>query len=231
MRVSALTGLALRELWISYRLLLLLAAAIAGGIVSALRPDLGSDPATLALGIAGCGVVVSAVAAASLAAERRQGAVAWLVLRAVPRSSVLLAWFTAITAPVVLGLAAGAVLAWLALVGGPSQPLDPTAFAALGAAAAVTVLQALAIGLLIGALARPLLAAVLATSVSAAGLGAGFLLRVDASLLPTAGLGLLAQATSLDRPLSVGLGSLGLGLATTGLLMAAAAAALTRVDL
>lgn len=231
MRVSALTGLALRELWISYRLLLLLAVAIAGGIVTALRPDLGSDPATLPLGIAGCGVVVSAVAAASLAAERRQGAVAWLVLRAVPRSSVLLAWFTAITAPVVLGLAAGAVLAWLALAGGAFQPLDPTAFAALGAAAAVTVLQALAIGLLIGALARPLLAAALAASVSAAGLSAGLLLRVDAGLLPTAGLGLLAQATTLDRPLSAGLGSLGLGLATTGLLMAAAAAALTRVDL
>lgn len=231
MRSAALTGLALRELWISYRLLALLAVPLVGGIVTALRPEAARDPATLAWGIAGTGVVVSVLAAAGLASERRHGRVAWLALRAVPRSTVLLAWMGALAVPVLLGTTASIVLAWLVFSGGSFPPLDGISFAGLSAAAAATTLEAVAVGLLAGSLAPPVPAAVLAAGLSGAALGAGLLLPVDPGYLPTAGLGLLAQAGSLERPLSAGLQALGLGLAATGMLLATAAAALARVDL
>ena len=231
MRGAALTGLALRELWISYRLLALVAVTLAGGIATAVRPDAWRDPVTLAWGLAAGGVVVSAIAAAGLAMERRQGRVGWLALRAIPRASVLLAWMGALAIPVLVGSTAGLLLAWLVFSNGSLPTVDGISFAALGAAAGMTTLEALAIGLLVGSVARPAPAAVLAAVLSGAALAAGLLLPVDPGYLPTAGLGLLAQAGSLARPLSAGLQALGLGIAATGLLLAAAAATLARVDL
>lgn len=231
MRGAALTGLALRELWISYRLLVLVAVPLAGGIATAVRPDAAHDPSTLAWGIAAAGVAVSAITAAGLALDRRRGRVAWLAVRAVPRSSILLAWMAALALPVLLGLSASLLLAWFVLSGASFPIVDGMSFAALGGAAAATMLEALALGLLAGSLARPVTAAALAAVLSGAALAAGALLPVDPGYLPTAGLGLLAEAGSLARPLSAGLQALGLGLGATGLLLAAAAAALARVDL
>lgn len=229
--MGAVTGLAMRELWISFRLLALLAVAMAGGILTTVRPDAASDPQALAWGIAAAAVFLSGMSAATLAAERRHGGVGWLALRSVPRSSVLVAWFSAFAIPVLIGSAASAVLAWLALANGSFAAIDPASFAVLAASAATAALEALALGLLLGALARPLLAAILAVLLSVAGMAAGLLVPIDPGYLPTAGLGLLAQAETLERPLSSGLQALGLGLALTGLLMAAAAAAFARVDL
>lgn len=229
--VGAVTGLAMRELWISFRLLALLAVAMAGGILTTVRPNAASDPQALAWGIAAAAVFLSAMAAATLAAERRDGGVAWLALRSVPRSSVLVGWFNALAIPVLIGFAASAVLAWLAFASGSLTPVDPASFAVLAASAATVGMEALALGLLVGVLARPLPAAVLAVSLSTAGAAAGLLVPVGPGYLPTAGLGLLAQAGNLERPLSAGLQALGLGLALTGMLMAAAAAAFARADL
>ncbi|HLY36171.1 MAG TPA: hypothetical protein VKU35_05630 [Candidatus Limnocylindria bacterium] len=228
-----MTGLAMRELWISFRLLALLAVAMAGGILTTVRPNAASDPQALAWGIAAAAVFLSAMAAATLAAERRDGGVAWLALRSVPRSSVLVGWFNALAIPVLIGFAASAVLAWLAFASGSltPTPVDPASFAVLAASAATVGMEALALGLLVGVLARPLPAAVLAVSLSTAGAAAGLLVPVGPGYLPTAGLGLLAQAGNLERPLSAGLQALGLGLALTGMLMAAAAAAFARADL
>jgi hypothetical protein len=229
-RVGTLTGLALRELWISFRLLALLAVPLAGGILTAVRPEV-TDAQILAWGIAAAAVFLSALAAATLAAERRGGAAAWLVLRAVPRSSILIAWFEALAIPVLVGTIASAVLTWLAFATLPAPLIDPVSFAVLAAAAAATTLEALALGLLLGAVARPLLAALLAAAASAGGVAAGLLVPLDPAYLPTAGLGLLARAEDLERPLSAGIQAAGLGLALTGLLVAAAAMAFARVDL
>ena len=49
--------------------------------------------------------------------------------------------------------------------------------------------------------------------------------------MPTAGLGLIAQATDLLRPFADGLQALGLGLTMTGLLLGAALLVFERVDL
>lgn len=231
MRGAALTGLALRELWISYRLLALLAVPLVGGILTAVRPEAARDPATLAWAMAAAGVIGSAIAAASLALERRQGNVAWLALRAVPRSSFLLAWMGALAIPVLLSTAISVSLAWLVFAGGSFPLVDGISFAGLGSAAAATTLEALALGLLAGSLARPTLAVAVAAVLSGAALAAGILLPADPGFVPTAGLGLLARAASLERPLSSGLQALGLGLGGTGLLLAGAAAALTRADL
>ena len=230
MRLVTLSVLSLRELWISYRLLVLLAVPLVGGLLTAVVPGAAADPRWLAWGIAGAGVIVAAIAATSLAAQRRRGVAGWLVLRAVPRSSLVIAWFVAIALPALVATAAGAVVGWLAL--SATLPLlDPLAFAALAAAATVSLLEALAIGLLAGAIASPLLALAIAAALSAGGLAAGLLAPIGPALWPTSGLQLLAGAGALDRPFSSGVQSLGLGLAATGLLVLLASAAFSRVDL
>src|SRR5207253_2259559 len=79
-----------------------------------------------------------------------------------------------------------------------------------------------AIGILFGSFVRPIAAAVLAVVASGALLAAGLLVSPEPPLVPTAALGLLAQATDLVRPLADGLQALGIGLTFTGLLLGAA---------
>ena len=62
-------------------------------------------------------------------------------------------------------------------------------------------------------------------------LAAGLLVSPEPPLVPTAGLGLLAQTTDLLRPLAEGLQALGIGLTLTGLLLGAALLIFNRVDL
>jgi hypothetical protein len=235
--VVALTALAIRELWISFRLLLLLGIALVGGMVAALLPDLGGgSTTTLAWAMGGAGIVTSAVAAAALATERRRGMAGWLVLRSAPRSSVAIAWFVALGIPVVIGVGAAAALVWLTVEVAPIAslaitPLDALAFAALTVAATLSVLQALALGLAMGAVARPLLAALAATPLSAILLMPSLLLVDLPPYLPGSGLGLLARAETLARPLSDGLASAGVGFAILAAILLVVAAVLERADL
>jgi len=227
-----LTRMAVRELWISFRLLLLLTLPIAAGLLTVL---LASDPdltqPTLAWGLAGAATVAAGVAAAAWASERRRGTAAWLSLRAVPRASILIGWFAGLALPLLVGTAAGGLLVWMATAVAPSPPLDGLSYASLVGAAAVAALQALAIGVVYGSFLRPTPSVILAMIASGALLGAGLLVGQEPPLVPTAGLGLLAQAPDLLRPLADGLQALGLGLTLTGLLLGAALLIFDHVDL
>ena len=227
-----LTRMAVRELWVSFRLLLLLALPIAVGLLALpFPPDSGITQPALALGLAAVATVAAGVAAAAWASERRRGTAGWLSLRAVPRASILIAWFAGLALPLLVGTAAGGLLVWLGTGVAPDPPLDALSYASLVGAAAVAGLQALAIGILFGSFVRPIAAAVLAVVASGALLAAGLLVSPEPPLVPTAALGLLAQATDLVRPLADGLQALGIGLTFTGLLLGAALLIFNRVDL
>ncbi|HYN63299.1 MAG TPA: hypothetical protein VES36_01740, partial [Candidatus Limnocylindrales bacterium] len=98
-RFLTVAGLALRELWISFRLLVAVAALLLAALPTALLPHApvefaGTAWAPLRLFAIGLGAALALVAglsAAALAGERRRGTIGWLVNRAVPRPIVLLA--------------------------------------------------------------------------------------------------------------------------------------------
>jgi hypothetical protein len=232
MRGGTLTWMAVRELWISFRFLALLSLGLVGGLLAtAVRASLSDGQALLAGGIAGAGIAAAGIGAMALAGERRSGRLAWLAVRSVPRSAALLAWFVSLSLPLMAGLAISGVLGWI-VVGAPSAPpMDGPAFAALVTAAAATSLEGLAVALLAGILLRPVSAAIVAMIATAALMGTGLAVVAEPPALPAAGIGLLANAQSLGHPVSDGLQAMGMALAATGLLLAVAAAALSRVDL
>ena len=160
-----------------------------------------------------------------------RGSAGWLSMRAVPRSSILVAWFVGLAVPMLVGIAAGSLLVWLGSGTQPSPPLDAPAYAVLVGSAAGAALQALAIGLLFGSFLPPVLAELFAVLGSGALLGAGLFIVSEPPLIPSAGLGLLAQAMDLVRPMADGLQALGLGLALTGLLLGVSLLIFERVDL
>jgi hypothetical protein len=227
-----LTRMAVRELWISFRLLLLLSLPLTAGLLAILlSSDADLAQLVLAGSMAGAGTLTAGVAAAAWAVERRRGTAGWLSLRAVPRASILVAWFAGLALPLTVGIAAGGLLGWVATGAAPSPPLDATSYAALVAAGAAAALQALAIGMLLGSFVGPIGAAVLAMLASGALLSSGLVLAPEPPVVPTAGLGLIAQATDLVRPLADGLQALGLGLTMTGLVLGTALLVFERVDL
>jgi len=227
-----LTRMAVRELWISFRLLLVLALPLAAGLLALL---LASDPdlarLALAWGVAAAGTLTAGIAAAAWSVERRRGTAGWLSLRAVPRASILVAWFAGLALPLMVGFAAAALLGWLAAGGAPSPPLDEASYATLVAAGAAATLQALALGMVFGSFIGPIGASVLAMVASGALLGSGLVLAPEPPVVPTAGLAMIAQATDLLRPFADGLQALGLGLTMTGLLLGTALLIFERVDL
>ena len=232
MAALTLTRMAIRELWISFRLLLLLALPVIAGLGALL---LSSDPnraqLTLASGLGIVGALAGGVAAAAWATERRRGTAGWLSLRAVPRASILIGWFMGLAIPTVVGIGAGSLLVWLGTGIEPSPPLTAAAYAALVGAAAGAALQPLAVGLVFGSFLSPWLAALAAVLGSGALLLVGLFAASEPPLVPSAGIGLLAQATNLVRPMADGLQALGLGLALTGLLLGMALLIFDRVDL
>ncbi|HET6381003.1 MAG TPA: hypothetical protein VFH63_08260 [candidate division Zixibacteria bacterium] len=239
-RLALLTWLSLRELWMTFRLLAGLALLLAAALPLALLPpevvpDLaGAPPDRLgwfAMALAGAVAAIAALAAQTLAIERRRGSVGWLALRAVPRSSILLGWFVAFAVLLVLGLAPAAVLAWLALGFDPALVARPGAFAAAQAGVFVSGLASVAFGLLAGAL-LPRLAAVLLTALAAGTiLLATVLVPLDASGWPFASLAALAHLDDAITPIADSLRATGLALALTAGLLLLAGAALDRADL
>lgn len=226
-QTGVVAWLAVRELWISFRLLALLAAYIGVGALVALLPAPASTTlARLSVGLAAAMIVGAGIAADALGTERSLGRAAWLVTHSITRGTVLVGWFVAVAGVSLIGLAAAAALGWLAA--SPSAPqLDGAAFVAVVAGVAATSLAMVAIGLLLGTLLEPVPAMVAAVVV-------GLLLAAAAfTVLPEAAVPLaaLAELQSLDRPVAAGVQGAGIGLAITAVALVLARAALGRVDL
>jgi ABC-type transport system involved in multi-copper enzyme maturation permease subunit len=237
-RLSTLTRMALHELWISFRLIPLMGLPVVGGmLVSAVPAEFAGETAVggaslwyaVAAGLVSC--VASALAALTMAHERRRGTVAWMAVRAVPRSSVLFSWFLAFAVLLVVGLALGSVGAWLSAIGRAETSPDALPFAAAVAAAAGTALVAVAAGLLIGATMPTLPATILALVVSATLVVAAFLAPLSALPLPIGGLGLLTHLDSAVRPVAGALQAAGAALTAAAILLVLAGVGLERSDL
>jgi hypothetical protein len=236
-RFATLAGLALRELWISFRLLALLAAFLLAvlpvALVPYVAPQLAATPferlgwyaEALAIAVA----LSAAIAAFTLSGELRRGTFAWLAFR-VPRSGLLLAWFMAFAGLLALGLAVSASVAGISLgvaIGSEGAGL----FAAASGGVAAAGMAALGLALLTATFLRPLVAAAVAGLLVGGALLAGALGPLGWAPLPTAGLALLARTTIAARPYADALSSSGIALLVAAAALLLAAARLERTDL
>ena len=226
-QTGVVSWLAVRELWISFRLLVLLAAYVGVGAMVALLPAPGSPALTrLSVGLAVAIVVGAAIAAGALASERVLGRAGWLVTRSISRGTVVVGWFAAVAGVSLVGLVAAAALGWLAASPSVVQ-LEPAPFAAIVGGVAAQGMALIAIGLLLGTLLRPVPAAGAALVAGLLVAAASYFVLPDA-LSPLAA---LAALPTLDRPLAAGVQGAGIGLATTAVALVLARVALGRVDL
>jgi len=226
-QTGVVVGLAVRELWISFRLLLLLTAYVAVGAASALLP--ASLPAILmrlAIGVSAAMIAGAAIAAWSISRDRVLGRAGWLATRSIPRGTILVGWFVALVFISVLGLVAVGLLGWLA-ASTASNSLDPVAFGAMFGAIACGSLALLALGLLFGAILRPLAAAVGAAAAGAL-IIAGAWFALPRVALPVEA---LVQLPRLPAPISIAVQGGGASLAFAACLVLVARAALERADL
>ena len=146
--------LALRELWISFRLFAVLAGFVAVAALVALLPaPLPVTLERLALGLGAATGLTAGVAALSMAEERRTGRAGWLVTRSLPRGTPLVGWFAAVAATGLLGLVAAAILGWLA-ASNVAVRLAAAGYISAVAGVGATLLAAVALGLLAGTVMR-----------------------------------------------------------------------------
>jgi putative Ca2+/H+ antiporter (TMEM165/GDT1 family) len=242
-RLGTVTGLALRELWISFRLLLavgvLVAAALPGALLPHTTPALAAVPLEsplewFAIGLALALGVIGGMAAAALSRERRRGSAGWLVIRAVPRPVILLGWFAAFVVLLVAGLLPAATLMWLTVAAPVSEMGDPWPFAAPLIGALAAGVAAVAIGLLLGALLTPWPAGLLTLLLTAGLLLAAVLdvaPQLSAAPAPVAGLAILGDLPNQARPVADALRASGTALVVAAGALILAAAALGRADL
>jgi len=227
---TAVARLATRELWMTFRLLLMLIFAVgAGVVVSVLPAPLPEAMTRLALGLGLAVAVAAAVAAWSIAEGRQAGHAGWLVTRSVARSTYLFGWYVALLAGAVIGLAAGALLGWLAIPA-PSAAIDAVEYASVMAAVAATLAAASAAGLLAGTLLRPR-AALLLIVVACGAAAAAVIVLADVAWLPGGALALLPAAAQSVPVIDDALRAAGLGLALAAVLLVASRVAFELADL
>jgi hypothetical protein len=230
-QAGVVTRLAVRELWISFRLVFLLVAFVAVGTAVALLPaPLPTTMQRFAAGLGGATLLVVAVAAWSIADERRHGRAGWLVTRSVARGTFLGGWFVAVSSVALAGLAAAAVLGWLA-ASGVSLRLEPGGYAAVVGATAATLVAGVALGLLAGTILGPRSAVLLAVLTSAVFVAGAVVLPQMGGLVP--GAALLELAALTEGPVSVATAwrSAGGALVAAGALLGLARVALHRAEL
>ncbi|MBA3740618.1 MAG: hypothetical protein H0W98_05680 [Chloroflexi bacterium] len=230
-QVGTVTRLALRELWITFRLLVVLVAFTGVGSVVALLPA----PAAvsferLAVGFGIATTVTSALAAWTLAEERASGRAGWLMTRSVSRGTYLLGWFGAIAAVTAVGLIGGATLGWLAASTTPLG-LDATGYASVAFAILAATWAAIGLGLVAGTVAKPSIAAVSASAICSAVAAAGLLVPVAGSWTPAGAYLALPWVAGADAVLPAALRAAGIGLFLAAVLLAAARVAMERAEL
>jgi hypothetical protein len=222
--------LAVRELWISYRLMLVVGGFVASGAVVALLPaPPDAEVDRLAIGFAASTAIAGVVSAWSLSTERHRRRAAWLVGRGVPRASIVMSWFAAVGVAALLGLLPSAALAWPVIV--PAAPSEEAAYVAAIAAIGGGVLSAVAVGQVAGAGLPPVVAVVATLLACGAAATASWIIPDVAAYVPGAGLVLLADLGSVARPVARGLAGTGMALGVAGALLVLAAAIFERVDL
>src|SRR6187551_2165937 len=216
------TRLAIRELWMTFRLLLVIVGFVGTSAFVVLLP---AAPAItmerLAAGLGISTIVVAGVAGWSLADERTAGRAGWLVSRSVARGQVLAGWFWGLVTIAVAGLAGAGLLGWLAVYSLPAS-FDPATFLATLVAVAAAIAAAVAAGLLAGTVGRTWIAGLAA---AAACLAFGILAWAvfpDQPLIPGGAYRLLAEIMTGQTQLAEALTSAGIGLALAALILVVA---------
>jgi hypothetical protein len=198
-----------------------------------MSPDLAGalpDPLTwMAIGVAVATALTAAIAAATLARERRRGSAGWMAARAVPRPSIALSWFVAFSLLLAVGLAPACMVVWLAL-----EPFLASGAGGLIAAAASTAcagLAAIAFGILAGA-ALPRMPATGLTMMAAGAMLLPPAMGAEAAWwLPADGLRVLAELDTATRPVADALRAGGAALGLAAGLLVLAVVAFDRADL
>ena len=235
-------SLALRELWIGYRLLAALALLLGvGGLVAAMPPEfiggltaVGGSAAWLGLGLGLAVAVSAALAAGGLAAPRQRAMTALLASRGLPRSAPLLGWFGAWAVTLAAGSALAAAVTWFTALERVEQMPDPVPFALAAFAAWCGALACVGVALLLAALASRRVAGPLTLLLTGAWLGLTLADPVGwlgAALQPMAGFAMLISLDGTPRPIGDPLIAAGSALVTTACLLALAGAALERAEL
>jgi hypothetical protein len=229
---GVVTWLAVRELWMSFRLFVILVAyVVAGATVAFLPAPVAVGAGRLAAATAVATLVASVVAAWTLADERRSGRTGWLIARAVPRSSYLSGWFAALAATALAGHVTALALGWVAMAGVTLRP-DAVAYLVVAGATLPATVAGLGLGVLAGAL-LPRMAA--ATATAAGGLALGVLSWAGAAtptVVPGVGaFAALAGYRETGTPIGPALVAAGIGLAGAAALLVLARIVLERAEL
>ena len=237
-RYRTLSWMAIREMWISFRLIGVLGLPLLGGLLAIVAPPdlaavtaVGSAAFWYAVGASVAIAVAAGLAARTMADERRRGTVAWMAVRAVPRSAVFLSWFIAFGLLLAAGIVLGSIGAWLAALSHAEATPDAIPYGAAVGATIGAGLAAVALGLLIGTVLPATPGTILAGALGAAAVAAAIALAPGALPGPVGGIGLLAHLDAARRPLGDAMGSAGVALATTSVLLILGVAGLERSDL
>ena len=230
-QAGVVARLAVRELWISFRLFVIIAAFIAAGTLVALLPaPLPVAASRLAVGLAAATLMAAAVAAASIAEERRAGRAGWLVTRSLARPSLVAGWFVAVASIALVGLAGASLLGWLTF-SSVTLRLEAGGFVSLAAGLAATLVAAVGLGILAGTV-LPVRTAVVATIVAATSAGAlAWFVSPDPTLVPGGAFVALARISEPGTALGPGLRATGIGLGCAALVLAIGHVAVERAEL
>jgi hypothetical protein len=223
----------IRQLWIQLRLLGLVALPVAAGLAAVIvkgQIDAEAGRLTLAAGFAISAVAGAVLVGTGFVEEIRSGAAAWLVVRAVPRTSLIGAWLVVPSLAVVVAYLLAGILAGLAIPPAGTAPPDPITIAIGVVAAAAPVIPASALALAIGVRAGARVTA-LATAGAAILVALPIGLLGNAAVHPGSGYWLVAGVGQTDRPVAVGLQSIGLCLALAAVTWLWAAYRFARRDL
>lgn len=177
----SLGRLSVRDLWISYQLLIVVTLLGLLGLVAPLAgvwiPRLLDSTAPVAattqalgwygLGLTGAGVVVAVVAARRMAVNRARGTAAWLLAAPVSRGSFFAGWMIGIFAAVLAGMFVSATTAWFT-VASLSTGVDAARFVSASIAATVYLFAVGTLGLALGSGMRRGRAAIVAGAIAAA---------------------------------------------------------------
>jgi hypothetical protein len=230
-QVLLVARVAVRELWMTFRLLVVLVAFVGASAVVVLLP---AAPAVtldrLALGLGAATVAASSVAAWTMATERAAGRAGWLVTRSVSRGAYLAGWLLGIGVVTTLGVAGSAVLGWLTTLGLAIR-IDAAAYATAVVAVATTATAAVALGLAVGALLPPAAAAGVSAAACAVSGVVILLASGGSTAVPGAAYLLFSRLAAPGSVLPDAVRAAGVGLVQTAVLFVIARAAMERAEL